>query len=250
MPDITIHSVVRNEPFIYYAIKSVYSFASKILLYDTGSYDKHTLEDINTLIKEDHYHKIDFKEIEIDIDETKWTENNLLEMIKRNKGKKGVGYVRKLQISDTRTEYFMIVDGDEVHYNGVGPKIYHLLTHWPQGKICAFLPLIWFGDIKGTLYNVYQYSGRVFKTKDVGMNSDSPNEIHTNKHTNEILHVNSPYIFYAHNIKSFAHFELLLKPFRRDKNKYKIIARNYPLPEIMNANKYYLERFLNENNKR
>ena len=34
---ITIHSIVKNEPFIYYAIKSVYPYVDKILLYDTGS---------------------------------------------------------------------------------------------------------------------------------------------------------------------------------------------------------------------
>ncbi len=81
--DLTIHCVVRNEPFIYYAIKAVYPYAKKILLYDTGSYDKHTLEDIRILLKEDIDKKIIFKQIPIEIDETKWSMDNLKDFVKK-----------------------------------------------------------------------------------------------------------------------------------------------------------------------
>jgi len=50
---LTIHSVIKNEPFIYYSIKSIYNYADEILLYDTGSDDKYTLNDIDRLLEED-----------------------------------------------------------------------------------------------------------------------------------------------------------------------------------------------------
>ena len=63
--NLTIQSVVKNEPFIWYAIKAVYDYCDKILLYDTGSTDKHTLNDIQKLLKEDKKNKNIFREIPI-----------------------------------------------------------------------------------------------------------------------------------------------------------------------------------------
>ena len=111
---ITVHSVVRDEPMIYYSIKSVYDYVDKILIYDTGSVDN-TISDIKQLIKEDVDNKIVFKEIPIEFDEHKWTTTNLREFMRKNKGKKGVGHIRQVQIDDTETEYFLVLDGDEVH---------------------------------------------------------------------------------------------------------------------------------------
>jgi hypothetical protein len=73
MEELTVHCMVRNEPFVYYAVKSVYDYVGKILLYDTGSYDEHTLEDIELLLSEDVDNKIIFEYVPIEVDETKWT---------------------------------------------------------------------------------------------------------------------------------------------------------------------------------
>ena len=97
---LTIQSVIKNEPFTYYSIKSIYDYADKILLYDTGSNDKHTLEDIQRLLKEDIEHKIIFKQIPLGFDEEKWSLENLKSFIEKNKGKMSVGKVRQIQLDD------------------------------------------------------------------------------------------------------------------------------------------------------
>ena len=83
--DLTIHSVVKNEPFFYYAIKAVYNYCDKILIYDTGSTD-HTLADIQQLIQEDVGRKITFRQIPLGFDEEKWSLNGLQSFIDEHRG--------------------------------------------------------------------------------------------------------------------------------------------------------------------
>lgn len=91
MPKITVHCVVKNEEkWIWYAINSVLDIADKILLYDTGSSDR-TVEIIKTFKSK----KIIFEE----------------------KGKvntKGLVQLRREQLSRTKTDWFLILDGDEI----------------------------------------------------------------------------------------------------------------------------------------
>jgi len=247
MKKLTIHSIIRNEPFIYYSIKSVYDIADIILLYDTGSYDKYTLKDIKRLIDEDIDKKIIFKQVHIDIDETKWTVENLKEMIKNNKGKKGKSSVRKQQILDTTTEFFMIVDGDEVHYKESLNSIRNIISSWKEDKICCYLPLIWFCDLMGSVAKVYSPVGRIFRTKDIWLTDNNPNELHIEKKTKAKLglYTNSK-VFSATIPIPFAHFEMVLKPYRRNKNNYTIEKSNYQLPDVMRENPYFIERFKRE----
>ena len=146
--DLTIHSVVRNEPFIYYSIKSIYDYCSSILLYDTGSNDEHTLKDIERLMREDTENKIIFQEHTIDIEEHKWTVKDWSTYINKYKGSKCVGHIRQQQIEDTKTKYFMIVDGDEVHYKETMESI--LKYNMPEHKFFTQIPLIWFYSLKDT----------------------------------------------------------------------------------------------------
>ena len=100
--DLTVHCVVKNEPFIYYAVKSIYNYCSTILLYDTGSNDKYTLKDIEQLLKEDIDSKIIFKQDLIEFDEHNWTDGNYNKLVNKNQGKRGVAQVRQRQIEDTK----------------------------------------------------------------------------------------------------------------------------------------------------
>ena len=88
---LTVHCVVKNEGrWIWFAINSILDIAEKILVYDTGSTDK-TVEIIKTIKSR----KIIFEE----------------------KGKvdaKGLTQLRREQLVMTKTEWFLILDGDEI----------------------------------------------------------------------------------------------------------------------------------------
>lgn len=88
---ITAHCLIRNEEnFIWYALQSVLPYVDKILVWDTGSTDK-TVE----IIKSINSPKIEFEEKGL-ADESRHTA------------------LRNEMIKMTDTEWFMILDGDEV----------------------------------------------------------------------------------------------------------------------------------------
>jgi glycosyltransferase involved in cell wall biosynthesis len=243
--DLTIHAVVKNEPFLYYAIKSVYNYCDQILLYDTGSTD-HTLEDIETLLAEDVDNKIIFKQIPLDFDEEKWSLDNLQGFIREHYGKMSVGKVRQMQINDTKTKYFMLVDGDEVHYQLGMKRAMELITNFPPDKYAIGLPLLWFYDLHSTFTALtFPYNGRVFVTDMVYMNGDSPNEQHVIKGINEIFTYEHPnYLIYKETVP-YAHFETVFRPWRR---KAKVPLDNVSpfighLPEVTRSNPYYIDRW-------
>ena len=253
--DLTIHCVVRNEPFIYYAIKSVYPYAKKILLYDTGSYDEHTLEDIQILLKEDIDKKIIFKQIPIEIDETKWSMDNLKDFVKNSKGKFGVGRVRQIQIDDTKTEFFMVVDGDEVHYKRTMKTIANeIIPNFPSDIYLVRTPINWFYDLTHIFTGRYSYpfSGGIYRTDKVAMNDISPNEHHLIIETGEILCKSEYKINYKGAVTPYAHFETYLKPFRKKHliKQSQINVFKGELPEVMSKYPYYLKRYLKEKRKK
>lgn len=87
----TVHTIVKNEDlWVGFAIKSVLPFAEKVFVFDTGSSDK-TVEVIKSLSSS----KIVFED-------------------KGNQDKKGLRKLREEQLKRTETEWFLIVDGDEI----------------------------------------------------------------------------------------------------------------------------------------
>ncbi|OGH92245.1 MAG: hypothetical protein A2534_04975 [Candidatus Magasanikbacteria bacterium RIFOXYD2_FULL_39_9] len=94
MASITAHCLVKNEEnFVYYTIKSVVNFVDTIMVFDTGSTDK-TVEIIKDLVKE-YPNKIIFEEKGV-ADGKRHTE------------------LRQEMLDRTKTEWFMVLDGDEV----------------------------------------------------------------------------------------------------------------------------------------
>lgn len=245
---LTVHSVIKNEPFIYYSIKSIYDYADEILLYDTGSDDKYTLEDINRLLEEDKEKKIKFKQFSLDFNENKWTYENVDKFAKENIGKFSVGKVRQIQLDDTGTEYCMVVDGDEVHYKETIEKIIDDIIQTVDKKIIGInIPLIWFYDLN---YNFIvpglENTGRIWQVNKVKMNEQSPNEYHCFKDSGvPIAREDKEYLIYK-DIKPYAHFETFLKPWRRKINLEQLTQFKGNLPEVMQENDYYIKRYLIE----
>lgn len=94
MSSITAHCLIKNEEnFVGYAIKSVINFVDQIIVFDTGSTDS-TVEIIQKLVKE-YPEKIIFEE-KGPCDKTRHTQ------------------LRQEMLDRTKTDWFMILDGDEV----------------------------------------------------------------------------------------------------------------------------------------
>lgn len=88
------HTLVKNEErYLWYAVMSVVDHVDKILLWDTGSSDK-TLKIIEE-IKKAKGDKIDFRECGA-VDPVEFTK------------------VRQKMLDETKSDWFLIVDGDEV----------------------------------------------------------------------------------------------------------------------------------------
>lgn len=95
---ITGHMVVKNEDcWVWFAIMSVIEFLDKLIIFDTGSIDN-TNRIIKMFLEDDRYkNKIYYEEL-------------------GNVTPEEFHMVRQRQIELTETEYFMVVDGDEIWY--------------------------------------------------------------------------------------------------------------------------------------
>jgi len=237
-PGLTAQVMVRNEPFVYYAVKSVYDFVDAILLYDTGSNDGLTMEGIQLLISEDTDKKIKFKAVSMDVDETQYSLRTLREYQILSRGKRNKVDIRNEQIDDTDTEFFLLVDGDEVHYRDGIAGIANYMNAFPADKVCGIIPEIWFCDLTHTM-NVYSRVGRIFRTNEVRTSGDSPDERHVNKSTGKVLNRKSLEVV-GLDVKPFAHFSPYLKPWRLERTDSQEFKGT--LPEVMIENDYFIRK--------
>lgn len=91
------HTLVKNEErYLWYAVASVVEYVDRVMLWDTGSSD-HTQDIIKALIK-NYPGKIEFKEVG-DVDINEFTS------------------VRQRMLEETNSDWFMILDGDEVWWD-------------------------------------------------------------------------------------------------------------------------------------
>lgn len=112
---ITACCIVKNEErFIWYAISSVIDFVDKVLVFDTGSEDK-TVEIIKT-----------FKNKEIVFEE------------KGEVDARGLTDLRKEQLKKIKTDWLMILDGDEIWPKAQLKRMIKAVNHC-QGKTIALV---------------------------------------------------------------------------------------------------------------
>jgi glycosyltransferase involved in cell wall biosynthesis len=94
MPSITAHCLVKNEEaFVAFAVRSVIDFVDQIFIFDTGSEDSTVA--VLTALQKEFPHKILFEE-------------------KGTCTKEEHTLLRNEMIERTKTDWFMVLDGDEV----------------------------------------------------------------------------------------------------------------------------------------
>ncbi len=132
MSSITAHCLVKNEEiFVGYAIKSVINFVDSIIVFDTGSTDR-TVEIIQKLAKE-YPGKIIFEEKGL-CDKARHTQ------------------LRQEMLEKTKTEWFMILDGDEVWTDRVLNEAKKTIAE-NHGVECLIIPFyLCVGDIYHTSF--------------------------------------------------------------------------------------------------
>lgn len=120
----TGHMLVKNEAnWIYYSIKSVIDFVDKMIIFDTGSVDD-TQKIIEYFANDERYkEKIVYEE-------------------KGPVTKENLHLLRQEMIDMTDTDYFFVVDGDEIWYPDVLDYIRNLLD-----KAEPEIDLLWTKDI-------------------------------------------------------------------------------------------------------
>ena len=107
---VTGHMVVKNEArWIWFSILSVINFVDRMIIFYTGSTDG-TVEIIREIMRDERYaRKIIFEE-------------------KKGIHKDNFYLIRQEQIERTNTDYFFVVDGDEIWYKDALDEVETILT--------------------------------------------------------------------------------------------------------------------------
>lgn len=230
------HTLVKNEErYLWYAVMSVINFVDKVLLWDTGSTDK-TVEIIREIqkIKGD---KIDFKEVG-SVDPEQFTK------------------IRQRMLDQTKSDWFLIIDGDEVWWNNSIKKIVQTIQE--EGDKLEMIVSSYF-NVVGDIYHYqeenagrYQidnklghFNIRAVNRKIAGLHFEKPHGQQGLYDKNGVLiqerpkkyrqFIDAPYMHFTNMIRSSSRISDLSVPKRSQKLKYEIglsFPENFHYPEI------------------
>ncbi|OGG16295.1 hypothetical protein A3D77_02445 [Candidatus Gottesmanbacteria bacterium RIFCSPHIGHO2_02_FULL_39_11] len=232
---LTVHMMVKNEDrFIWYSISSVLPYADRIFIADTGSTDN-TIK----IIKSFNSKKIEFYEREV---------RDVIDIAR----------IREEQVDKTTTDWFWVVDGDEIYPSFLCEEIKNVITtkgETLEGIVVGRYDLL--GDIYHFQnpdvgpYHLFGKKGhivvRLINKKNINgirVSGSYPYEGYYDKSGREIIH-HSPHLFYfttgklwhAMYLKRSSSGANIQTTFHR--NKYKIEwGRSFPdtvkIPDIFN----------------
>lgn len=140
--NITAHMLVRNEErFVWFAIKSIVDYVDRIIIYDTGSSDN-TVK----LIESIQSKKIVFRQFKT---------SSRLELVE----------LRNKQISETNTDWILVVDGDEIYPRQTMQELIEVLRNLDNSITGIVVPFYnWCGDVfhvQPESRGLYQFGDRV-----------------------------------------------------------------------------------------
>jgi hypothetical protein len=125
---LTVHTVVKNEDiWIWFALQSILPFVEKVLVFDTGSSDR-TIEVIKS-IKSD---KIILEE-------------------KGEVDKNGLVKLRQEQLDRTETDWFLILDGDEIWPKDQLTMLLQIAEKSPKQTVAIF------NKVRNCIGDIYHY---------------------------------------------------------------------------------------------
>lgn len=173
MATLTAHCLVKNEEnFISYAIKSVIDFVDQIIIFDTGSTDK-TVQIIQNLAKE-YPNKIIFEE-------------------KGECDKAGHTRLRQEMVERTKTDWFMILDGDEVWPQRTMKEAKEIMERGVYDGIqIHFFECV--GDIYHRHYKESYLTARFVKMGDMRWGGDYEQDTYYTKSGAEFLKTKNMYL--------------------------------------------------------
>ncbi len=236
MKSIWARTLVKNEErYLWYAVSSIVDFVDKVLLWDTGSTDN-TVKIIKNL-QESYPGKILFKEVgEVDPD--------------------GFTRVSQEMLEETKSDWFIIVDGDEVwweegikqmvediHKNGDRLESYVVKMRYPVGDIYHYQ------EEKAGNYEIDGKRGhfniRAINQKIPGLHFEKPHGmigiidkdgvLIQNREPKLRKHLDIEYMHFSYLPRSGARVGDLAVPKRKMKYKHEIgnpFPKDYYYPEV------------------
>lgn len=235
---IWVHTLVKNEErYLWFAVMSVIDHVDKILLWDTGSSDNTVgiIQELKKLKGE----KIDFREVgEVDIE--------------------GFTKVRQQMLEQTKSDWFMIVDGDEVWWQDSIRKVVEEINSRGdslEGIISHYYNIV--GDIyhyqeeSAGKYHIDDKTGhfniRAINRNIPGLHFEKPHGQQGLYDGNGVLiqdrlkeqrkFIDAPYLHFTNMVRSFSRIKDLKVPKRDFKFKYELgipFPKDFSFPEIFN----------------
>lgn len=231
------HTLVKNEAkFIWYSVMSVINYVDRILLWDNGSNDE-TLEIIKKILETKvAQEKIDFR------------------IIKQNF--KNEDDIRQKMLDETKSDWFLVVDGDEIWWDDSISKVIQLIKDEGNSLESIVVPTI---NLVGDVYHYleekagrYRLAGRVGHMNLRGINRKIPglksfgrewdwgwvdknNNMIQNRDPKKIRYVKAPYLHATHLSRSGKVRQDLLAYRRKFKIKYELgipFPKDYFYPEV------------------
>lgn len=236
MKKIWAHTLVKNEErYLWFAVVGVIDYVDKVLLWDTGSTDR-TVEIIKEL-KKKYPEKISFKEVgEVDINQ--------------------FTSVRQQMLEETKSDWLIIVDGDEVWWDASVKAIVKTISK--EGSNLETIVNPYF-SVVGDIYHYQEESAgkylvdgrrghltiRAMNRKIPGLHLDKPHgtqgffdgkgTLIQERPKKFRKFVDASYMHFSHMIRSSARKKDLEVPKRDIKLKYEI-GNSFPLdfhyPEV------------------
>lgn len=235
---ITAHCLVRNEArFVWFAVMSVIKHVDKILLWDTGSNDE-TVEIIKEILKTtEGREKVEFRQIE-KVDPQTFTK------------------VRQEMLDATITDWFIMVDGDEIWWESSIRKLVDTIQEEGDKLESIVVPTI---NVVGDIYHYqeeaagnYELAGKRGHLNLRGVNrkipgikslgphgqwgwADSQNKMIEKRDQSKILFIDAPYIHTTHLQRAGTFKKDADVPKRKMKLKYEVgipFPSDYFYPEV------------------
>lgn len=143
---ITGHMIVKNEEkWIWYSIMSIIDFVDKLIIYDTGSQDK-TIELVKRILSDAKFGKKIIFEERGQVSSEKFT------------------LLRQEQLEKTNTDYFFVVDGDEIWYKKSLEEIKYIINNSVDD---VHLIASKFLNCAGDIFHYRDFSKETYRIKNI-----------------------------------------------------------------------------------